>query len=45
MAAEVEMDRENVVHRKGYERFIGLMRWGAIISFLAGIIILFVIAK
>jgi hypothetical protein len=34
-----------IVHKKGYERFIGMMRWATIICFVAGILILFVIAK
>lgn len=45
MAAEGELDRELIVHRKGYERFIGMMRWGAVVCVIAGLVILFVIAK
>lgn len=27
-------------HVDGYDRFIGLMKWGAILSFISGILIL-----
>jgi hypothetical protein len=45
MAAEGELDREDFVHRKGYERFIGLMKWGTIISAIIGILVVIAISK
>jgi hypothetical protein len=45
MAAEGELDREIIVHRKGYERFIGMMRWGAVICLIVGFIVILAIAK
>ena len=45
MAAQGELDREDMVHRKGYERFLVLMKWGTIISAVLGIIVVFVIAE
>ena len=38
MAAQGELDREDVVHRKGYERFVALMKWGTIVSAILGLI-------
>lgn len=45
MAAEGELDKEVTVHRQGYERFIGLMKWGAILSFIVGMFVVFVISN
>ena len=45
MAAEGELDRETIVHRKGYERFTGMMRWGAVICFVIAMLVIFVISK
>ena len=45
MAAEGEMDRQEIVHRKGYERFVGWMKWGTIICAILGLIVVFVIAE
>ena len=46
MAAEGEVP-ERVVrdHRSGYEGFVTLMKWGAILSFLIGILVMFLIAE
>ena len=45
MAAQGELDREDVVHRKGYERFVALMKWGTIVCAILGLIVVFVIAE
>jgi hypothetical protein len=45
MAAQGELDRENIVHQKGYERFIGMMRWGAAICAVAAIVVILLIAQ
>jgi hypothetical protein len=44
MAVEGELEKEAVVHRRGYEGFITLMKWGAVLSFIVGLIVVFVIA-
>ncbi|HYD37532.1 MAG TPA: aa3-type cytochrome c oxidase subunit IV [Allosphingosinicella sp.] len=45
MAAEGELDKEIVTHRKGYEGFIFLMKWGAIVSVVTGLIVILLIAE
>ena len=45
MAAPGELDREVVVHRRGYDGFVGLMKWGAIVSFVTAMIVVFLIAE
>ncbi|HEX8124689.1 MAG TPA: aa3-type cytochrome c oxidase subunit IV [Allosphingosinicella sp.] len=43
MAAEGEMEKEAVVHRKGYEGFLFMMKWGAVISIVLGFIVILLI--
>jgi hypothetical protein len=45
MAAEGEIEKEAVVHRKGYEGFLFLMKWGAIISMVLGFIVVLLIRE
>ena len=45
MAAEGELDRELIVHEKGYHRFIGMMRWGAVICAIIAFLVILAIAK
>ncbi|MDB5670094.1 MAG: hypothetical protein JWO25_1053 [Alphaproteobacteria bacterium] len=45
MVAEGEFDRETIVHRKGYESFIGMMRIGAVVCFIIAMFVIFAIAK
>jgi hypothetical protein len=45
MAAEGEIEKEVVTHRKGYEGFIFLMKWGAIISVTLGFIVILLIRQ
>jgi hypothetical protein len=45
MAAEGEIEKEAVVHRKGYEGFIFLMKWGAVISIVLGFIVILLIRE
>ena len=45
MAAEGEIEKEATVHRKGYEGFIFLMKWGAIISLVLGLIVILLIRE
>ena len=45
MAAEGEVpERMLRDHRSGYEGFVALMKWGAILSFITGILVMFVIS-
>jgi hypothetical protein len=43
MAAEGEIEKEVIVHEKGYEGFISMMKWGAIICVILGFIVILVI--
>ncbi|HEX8448998.1 MAG TPA: aa3-type cytochrome c oxidase subunit IV [Allosphingosinicella sp.] len=43
MAAEGEIEKEAVVHEKGYEGFIFMMKWGAVISIVIGFIVILLI--
>ncbi|MET1111114.1 MAG: aa3-type cytochrome c oxidase subunit IV [Allosphingosinicella sp.] len=45
MAAEGEIEKDVIVHRKGYEGFIFLMKWGAIISLVLGLIVVLLIRE
>ncbi|HEX8466858.1 MAG TPA: aa3-type cytochrome c oxidase subunit IV [Allosphingosinicella sp.] len=45
MAAEGEIEKETIVHRKGYEGFLFLMKWGAVISLVLGFIVLLLIRE
>ncbi|HEU0098120.1 MAG TPA: aa3-type cytochrome c oxidase subunit IV [Allosphingosinicella sp.] len=45
MAAEGEIEKEVIVHRKGYEGFLFLMKWGAIISLVLGLIVVILISE
>lgn len=43
MAAEGDVKELNV-HRTGYDRFVGLMKWGALASFVTAMLVVFLIA-
>ena len=45
MAAEGEFEKEAITHRKGYEGFLFLMKWGAIISLVLGFIVVLLIRE
>jgi hypothetical protein len=45
MAADGEVQNDYQAHTKGYERFIGLMKWGTILSFITGAIVVLIIAS
>ncbi len=45
MAAEGDAQTEIVSHKEGYLSFIAMMKWGAIISFVTGLIVIFLIAE
>ena len=44
MAAD-EAERAVRSHRNSYERFTGLMKWGAIVSFVTALIVIFIISN
>ncbi len=45
MAAEGEIEKEAIVHEKGYEGFLFLMKWGAITSLVLGFIVVLLISE
>lgn len=45
MAAEGEIEKETIVHKKGYEGFLFLMKWGAVISLVLGFIVILLIRE
>ena len=45
MAAEGEMEKEVGTHRKGYEGFVALMKWGAIISVVTALVVILLIRE
>ncbi|HEX2762852.1 MAG TPA: hypothetical protein VHM92_03265 [Allosphingosinicella sp.] len=45
MAAEGDLDKEMNAHLGGYERFIRLMKWGAILSLVTGFIVILLIRQ
>jgi hypothetical protein len=45
MAAEGEVEKEVITHRKGYESFIFLMKWAAVICVIIGLIVILLIRE
>jgi hypothetical protein len=45
MAAEGEIEKEAITHRKGYEGFIFLMKWGAAICVIVAFIVILLIRE
>lgn len=45
MAAQGEADKEVVTHKKGYEGFVALMKWGTIISVITALIVILLIRE
>lgn len=44
MAAEGEVEREVRRHHNSYGLFVALMKWGAIISAITALLVIFIIA-
>jgi hypothetical protein len=44
MAAEGNADREIRAHRNSYGLFVGLMKWGTILSAITAMIVIFLIS-
>jgi hypothetical protein len=45
MAATGDAEREVRTHANTYHFFTGLMKWGTILSFLVGMLVVFIIAN
>jgi hypothetical protein len=45
MAAQGEVEQEVVTHRKGYEGFVFLMKWGAIVCVIVALIVILLIRE
>lgn len=45
MAAERDVQNDYQAHSKGYSLFIGLMKWGTILSFITAAIVVLIIAS
>jgi hypothetical protein len=45
MAAEHEVQTDTQAHVRDYSRFVGLMKWGTIISFLLGALVVVLISS
>jgi hypothetical protein len=43
MAADLDLEKETAVHRKGYVGFITMMKWGTIISVIVAAIVVLII--
>ncbi|HEY0113562.1 MAG TPA: aa3-type cytochrome c oxidase subunit IV [Allosphingosinicella sp.] len=44
MAADLDLEKETVTHHRGYEGFLAMMKWGAILSFITAMVVVFLIA-
>lgn len=44
MAAEGEITTDMKAHKSGYSMFVGMMKWGTIISFILAMIVVLIIA-
>ena len=44
MAADLDLEKETASHRKGYDGFITLMKWGTILSAVTALLVVFIIA-
>ena len=45
MAAEREVQTDTQAHVRDYSRFISLMKWGSIVSFVLGAIVVLLISS
>lgn len=45
MAAQGELEKEVVTHRQGYEGFVSLMKWGAIVCVATALIVILLISE
>ena len=45
MAVEGEIEKEVVTHKKGYEGFVFLMKWGAVVCVVTALIVILLIRE
>jgi hypothetical protein len=45
MAAELDLEKETAVHRKGYLGFVALLKWGTIASAITAFLVVLIIAN
>ena len=45
MAAEGELEKEMITHRRGYEGFVAMMKWGTILSAITALLVIFIISE
>jgi hypothetical protein len=45
MAADLDLEKETVTHKRGYEGFVAMMKWGTILSAITALIVIFVISE
>lgn len=45
MAADADATKDMKAHEKSYARFTFMMKWGTILAFLTGFIVILIIAK
>ena len=45
MAGELDLEKETTVHTEGYLRFLGMLKWGTIVSVVITAIVVLLIAN
>ncbi len=45
MAAERELVEDQSAHKRDYSSFVGMMKWGTIISFIVGAFVVLIISS
>ena len=45
MAAESEIEKEVVTHKKGYEGFVFLMKWSAVVCVVTALVVILLIRE
>ena len=45
MAADMSAGKDTKAHEETYHFFTGLMKWGTILSFVVGMLVVFIIAS
>ena len=45
MAADLDLEKETVIHTEGYEGFLTMFRWGTIAALITAAIVVLIIAN
>lgn len=45
MAAEGDLQKEVLTHRRGYSMFVQLMKWGTILSLAVALVVILIISN